>query len=312
MKPGSEEWRDAAVLRSVPGEWDPAVRRRAFLLLCLLPALVVLALMLVYPLFYNVFLSLSDASFSHMRGWHLTGFQQYAAVFREQEFWITFGRTVVWTGVCTALQIVLGVSLAVILHQNFIRGRGAWRLLLLLPWAMPQYITALTWRGMFTGDHGAVNSLLGLLGLGPVAWLGAPLAAFAAMMLVNVWMGFPFMMVVALTGLRAIPDSVYEAAQLEGASPWAQFTRLTAPLLRPIMLPATTLGIVWNFNSLNLVWLFSGGGEPGGATHILVSYVYENAFEFYQFGWAAALSVVIFAILFIFVQAFLQISRWWR
>jgi arabinogalactan oligomer/maltooligosaccharide transport system permease protein len=312
MKPGSEEWRDAAVLRSVPGEWDPALRRRAFLSLCLLPALVVLALMLVYPLFYNVFLSLSDASFSHPRGWHLTGFQQYAAVFREQEFWITFGRTVVWTGVCTALQIVLGVLLAVMLHQNFIRGRGAWRLLLLLPWAMPQYITALTWRGMFTGDHGAVNSLLAVLGLGPVAWLGAPLAAFAAMMLVNVWMGFPFMMVVALTGLRAIPDSVYEAAQLEGASPWAQFTRLTAPLLRPIMLPATTLGIVWNFNSLNLVWLFSGGGEPGGATHILVSYVYQSAFEFYQFGWAAALSVVIFAILFIFVQAFLQISRSWR
>jgi arabinogalactan oligomer/maltooligosaccharide transport system permease protein len=312
MKTGSEEWRDAAVLQGLPGEWDPELRRRAFLSLCLLPALLALSLVLVYPLFYNVYLSLSDAGVSHLRGSQLSGFHQYAAVFGETEFWATFGRTVVWTLVCSTLQIALGVFLAVILNQNFIRGRAAWRLLLLLPWAIPQYITALTWRGMFNGEHGAVNSLLSAVGAGPVDWLTTPFAAFVAMMLVNVWMGFPFIMVIALTGLRAIPDSVYEAAQLEGASAWMQFTRLTAPLLRPVMLPATALAIVWNFNNLNLVWLFSSGGQPDGKTHILVSYVYQNAFSYYRFGLAAALSVVIFVILFLFVQAFLQVSRWRR
>jgi arabinogalactan oligomer/maltooligosaccharide transport system permease protein len=125
-------------------------------------------------------------------------------------------------------------------------------------------------------------------------------------------MGFPFMLVVALAGLRAIPPSVYEAARLEGTSAWRQFTRLTAPLLRPFMLPATTLGIVWNFNNLNAIWLFSDGGEPGDSTQILVSYVYKSAFTYYRFGWSAALSVVIFVILFLFVQAFLQTSRWRR
>lgn len=291
-------------------EWDPAVRRRAFLSLCLVPALVVLALVLVYPLFYNVFLSFSDASIYRIRGWQITGFGQYAQVFREPEFWITFSRTIIWTAVSTLLQVAIGIFLAVILNQHFIRGGSAWRVLLLLPWAMPQYITALTWRGMFHGDAGAVNAFLGAtFGLPPIAWLTDPTAAFAAAVMVNVWMGFPFMMIVALAGLRSIPASIYESATLEGASWWWQFRHLTAPLLRPVMLPATTLGIIWNFNSLNVIWLFTNGGEPGGATQILVSYVYKTAFTYYRFGWSAALSVVIFLILFVFVQVFLQINR---
>jgi arabinogalactan oligomer/maltooligosaccharide transport system permease protein len=178
---------------------------------------------------------------------------------------------------------------------------------------MPQYITALTWRGMFHGENGTVNAFLGrTFGLPPVEWLNAPFEAFAAAIFVNVWMGFPFMMVVALVGLRSIPPSIYEAAKLDGASAWTQFTRLTAPLLRPVMLPATTLGIIWNFNNLNVIWLFSNGGEPGDSTHILASYVYKTAFTYYQFGWSAALSVVIFVILFLAVQTFLQINRWRR
>ncbi|MGA1539024.1 MAG: carbohydrate ABC transporter permease [Chthoniobacterales bacterium] len=294
-------------------EWDPAARRRGFLALCLLPALVVLVLVLVYPLIYNVLISFSDASIYRIRGWKFAGLSQYLLVFREPEFWIIFSKTIIWTAVTTLLQVAIGVFLAVLLHQHFLGGGSAWRVLLLLPWAMPQYITALTWRGMFHGAQGPVNAFLAApFGLGPVEWLTSPLPAFSAAMLVNVWMGFPFMMVVALAGLRSIPSSVYESATLEGASPWRQFTRLTVPLLRPVMLPATTLGIIWNFNNLNVIWLFSNGGEPGDATQILVSYVYKAAFTYYRFGWAAALSVVIFVILFLAVQTFLQISRWRR
>ena len=294
-------------------EPDPTAGRRSFLLLGLVPALVVLVLVLIYPLFYNVFLSFTDANLFHTRNWGVTGLKQYLRVFREPEFWIVFSKTVIWTTVSTTLQVVLGVTLAVVLHQEFIRGQKAWRLLLLLPWAIPQYITALTWRGMFQGDGGVVNSFLGsTFGLGPIPWLTSPFEAFTAAIFVNVWMGFPFMMVLALAGLRSIPSEVYEAAELDGASTWAKFTRLTLPLLRPIMLPATTLGIIWNFNSLNVIWLFSNGGEPGDSTQILVSYVYKAAFTYYRFGWAAALSVVIFVILFFFVQTFLQIGRWRR
>lgn len=291
-------------------EWDPASRRRTFLVICLVPALVVLLLLIVFPLFYNILLSLSDASIYRIRDWRFSGVRQYLQVFREPEFWLVFSKTVAWTAVGTFLQILIGVSLAVVLFQRFVRGQSAWRLLLLLPWAMPQYITALTWRGMFYGDHGTVNTFLAkAFGLPPLEWLAQPFEAFVAATLVNVWMGFPFMMIVALAGLRSIPASVYEAAQLEGASPWLQFSRLTAPLLRPVMLPATTLGIIWNFNNLNVIWLFSNGGEPADSTHILVSYVYKTAFTYYRFGWSAALSVVIFVILLFAVQGFLQMNK---
>lgn len=308
MKTRADAVREAVELAAL-ADWDPSARRRAFLSLCLAPTLVFLVLVLLYPLFYNVIISLSDASIYNIREWRVTGPRQYLLVFGDPGFWTTFSRTVLWTVACTVLQVALGVLLAALLHQDFIRGRTLWRVALLLPWAMPQYIMALTWRGMFAGENGAVNTLLAGIGLPAVDWLNSPVAAFGAMVLVNVWMGFPFMMVVALTGMRAIPDSVYEAAQLEGAGWWWQFTRLTAPLLRPVMLPATTLGIIWNFNSLNLVWLFTAGGEPYGSTHILSSYVYETAFTYYRFGWSAALSVVIFIMLFIAVQGFLATGR---
>jgi arabinogalactan oligomer/maltooligosaccharide transport system permease protein len=307
-KPTDQE--RAAALAAI-GEWDPTARRRVFLTVCLIPALVVLALVLVYPLIYNVIISLSDASIYRIRDWQFVGFEQYVQALREPSFWIIFSKTVVWTAVSTGLQTVVGVALAVVLNQHLLRGQSAWRILLLLPWAMPQYITALTWRGLFDGENGAVNAFLGAtFGLPPIEWLTSPFEAFTAATLVNVWMGFPFLMVVALAGLRSIPPTVYEAARLEGASDWSQFSRLTAPLLRPFMLPATTLAIIWNFNNLNVIWLFSDGGEPNDSTHILVSYVYKAAFTYYRFGWSAALSVVIFVILFLFVQAFLKTGRW--
>ena len=303
---------DTAKVAALAGmtEWTTGARRRTFLSFCLLPALVVLFLVLVYPLFYNLMLSFSDASIYHIRNWRFAGLRQYLLVLGEPEFWITFSRTILWTAVSTFMQVVIGVWLAVMLHQKLIKGRTAWRMLLLLPWAMPQYITALTWRGMFQGRDGAVNSIFSsVFGLPPMEWLTSPFEAFAAATLVNIWMGFPFMMVMALAGLRSIPDSIYENARLEGASAWFQFSRLTAPLLRPVMLPATTLGIIWNFNNLNVIWLFTNGGEPGDSTHILVSYVYKSAFTYYRFGWSAALTVVIFVILFLFVQAFLGVNR---
>lgn len=303
----------AARAAAAAAGWDPGTRRRAFLALCILPALAVLLCALVYPLFYNIFLSLSDASIYRIRDWRITGFGQYLLVLSDPEFWTVFGKTVVWTVACTALQVTIGVFLAVLLHQGFIAGGPAWRMLLVLPWAVPQYVTALSWRGLFHGDHGGVNLFLGsVLGLPPVDWLNSPPAAFVAAVLVNVWMGFPFMMIVALVGLRSIPPGLYEAAMLDGAGPWTQFTLLTAPLLRTVMLPATALGIVWNFNSLNVVWLFSDGGQPSDSTHILASYVYKTAFTYYRFGWSAALSVVLFVILFLAVQGFLQAGRWRR
>jgi len=283
---------------------------RWFLSFLIGPATVIVLAVVAYPFFYNVVLSLSNANIYHLRDWRLIGFQQYVAVFQEPLFWGILVKTIVWTVVNVVFHVGIGVFLAVLLNQRFVVGKPVWRVLLILPWAIPQYITALTWRGMFNYEYGAINLLISkYLGLPGVEWLSSPFEAFVAVILTNVWLGFPFMMVVALGGLQSIPGELYEAADVDGASEWKKFWRITAPLLKPVMVPAVTLGVVWTFNNVNIVWLVSNAGEPADQTHILVSYVYKAAFNMYRFGWAAALSMVIFGILFAFTQVFLKRTR---
>jgi arabinogalactan oligomer/maltooligosaccharide transport system permease protein len=285
-------------------------RARLFITFLLAPALLVILAVVAFPFAFNVILSFSNANIYHIRDWRLIGFAQYISVFQQQLFWSILLKTIIWTVVNIVFHVVIGVFLAVVLHQKFIRGKSAWRVALILPWALPQYISALTWRGMFNYEYGSVNLLITkYLHLSPVQWLTSPFEAFLAVIITNIWLGFPFMMVIALGGLQSIPDELYEAADVDGASKWFQFWNITAPLLRPVMIPAITLGIVWTFNNINVVWLVSNMGEPADSTHILVSYVYKAAFNMYRFGWAAALSVVIFAILFIFAQVFLKNTR---
>ncbi len=285
-------------------------RTRLFITFLLAPALLVILAVVLFPFVFNVILSFSNANLYHIRDWRLIGFAQYVSVFKQDLFWSILLKTVVWTLVNIVFHVVIGVFLAVVLHQKFIRGKSAWRIALILPWALPQYISALTWRGMFNYEYGAVNLIITkYLHLTPVQWLTSPFEAFLAIIITNIWLGFPFMMVIALGGLQSIPDELYEAADVDGASKWFQFWNITAPLLRPVMIPAITLGTIWTFNNINVVWLVSNMGEPADSTHILVSYVYKAAFNMYRFGWAAALSVVIFAILFIFAQVFLRNTR---
>jgi len=286
------------------------MRSRLFLPLMLGPALLIVLAVVAYPLLYNVWLSFSNANLYNIRNPQLIGAQQYVSVFQEPKLWSVLGKTFLWTIINVIAHVILGVFLAVVLHQNFIKGKPAWRVLLILPWALPQYITALTWRGMFNYEYGSVNLILTkLLGMSPLQWLSDPNLAFSAAILTNIWLGFPFMMVIALGGLQSISADLYEAADIDGASAWHQFRFITMPLLRPVMAPAITLGAVWTFNNVNVVWLVSNGGEPADSTHILVSYVYKAAFTMYRFGWAAALSIVIFAILFTFSQVFLRKTK---
>jgi arabinogalactan oligomer/maltooligosaccharide transport system permease protein len=148
---------------------------------------------------------------------------------------------------------------------------------------------------MFHQEYGPINlALEKFFHMAPIQWLSRPWEAFSACVLTNVWLGFPFMMVVALGGLQAIPRDLYEAAKVDGANAWQRFRVITLPLLMPVMFPAAVLGAVWTFNNLNVIWLVSNGGEPADQTHILVSYVYKAAFSQYRYGYGAALSLLIF------------------
>jgi arabinogalactan oligomer/maltooligosaccharide transport system permease protein len=205
---------------------------------------------------------------------------------------------------------VIGVFLALVLNQKEIRGKAVFRAVLVLPWAVPQLIVALTWRGMFNYEYGAINLILTQwFGLPGVQWLKQPLEAFCAVIITNVWLGFPFMMVIALGALQSIPRELYEAADMDGASWHHKLRHITVPLIRPVMVPAITLGTIWTFNNLNIVWLVSNAGEPSDQTHLLVSFVYKAAFNFYRYGYGAALSIVIFFILLAFSLTFMRQSK---
>jgi arabinogalactan oligomer/maltooligosaccharide transport system permease protein len=281
-------------------------RRHRLAYAFVLPSFLVIAATIVYPFVYNIVLSLSDMSLRHFQDWRMVGAQNYVQVFRESVFWRVLLKTVVWTVVNVGFHVVLGVFLAIVINGP-VKGKALYRVLLIIPWAVPSYITALTWRGMFNPEYGAVN-LIGsqLFNLPMIDWMKDPLAAFVACITTNVWLGFPFMMVIALGGLQSIPQELYEAARVDGAGRWTQFRRITLPLLKPVMLPAVTLGTVWTFNQLNVLWLVSNGGEPSDRTHILVSYVYKAVFNLYQYGYGAALSMVIFFILLAFSITFLK------
>ena len=288
-------------------------RQRFFISFLVIPSFIVLIGVVVYPFIYNVILSLSNMNLRHIRDWRIVGFDQYVKVFTEPsqpDFYLVFLKTVIWTVVNLVLHVVIGVFLALVLNQKEIRGKAAFRAILILPWAVPQLIVALTWRGMFNYEYGAINLMLTQwFGLPGVEWLKKPLEAFIAVIITNVWLGFPFMMVIALGALQSIPRDLYEAADIDGASWYHKLRNITIPLIRPVMVPAITLGTIWTFNNLNIVWLVSNAGEPSDQTHLLVSFVYKAAFNFYRYGYGAALSMVIFFILLGFSLAFMRTTK---
>lgn len=212
-------------------------------------------------------------------------------------FYLTLLVTVVWTLVNVVLHVGIGLVLGILLARPFLRLRAIYRVLLILPWAVPSYVTALAWKGMFHRQFGAVNAMLGALGVPPVSWFSKFSTAFTANVATNVWLGFPFMMVVVMGALTSIPKDVLEAAEVDGATRFQAFKLVTLPLLKPTLLPAVVLGSVWTFNMFNVVFLVSGG-EPDGTTDILVSEAYRWAFaRNAQLGYAAAYAVIIFGLL---------------
>lgn len=269
--------------------------------LLLLPAALVMAAVVLFPFGYNIHLAFRNMSLYHFRDHVFVGLDQFRDILAQPVFYRLLGKSLVWTAVNVFFHVTLGVFLALLLSGPVL-GKGLLRTLLILPWAMPQYISALTWRGMFNYEYGAVNLFLRqALHLPPIPWLSDPFWAFVAPIITNVWLGFPFMMIVALGGLTAIPREQYEAAELDGASKVQQFLAITLPNLAPVLTPAILLGTIWTFNNMLVVWLVSNGGQPADSTHLLVTYVYKVAFTYSRYSFAAAFSVIVFLLLLGFV-----------
>lgn len=284
-------------------------------LMLMLPALVAVAALIIYPFGFNLKLAFSNMSMYRFKNFSVGlsyGIENFLDVFRAPvlqnvTFFQLLWRTIVWTAVNVIFHVLGGLFFAILLNRP-LRGKAIYRTLLTIPWAIPQVIAALAWKNEFHYQYGFVNAMLRQFGFSPIQWLSDPRWAFVAVIIVNIWLGIPFMMVILLGGLQSISPEYYDAAQIDGASGWQQFQSITMPLLKPVLVPATVLGVVWTFNNFNVIYLITKGGPMEG-TDILVTSLYKAVFEFYRYGFGAAYSTVILIILLIFTWAYLKITK---
>ena len=263
--------------------------KRAYLFL--LPAMVLFVAVIVYPIGATLGTSFWKQGIS---------LAHYRSVFQKEEFPAVLLQTAIWTFGGMAIIFTIGFILALSLSENFF-GYKAARILLLLPWATPIAISALMWRYIFNDQYGILNFLINVVGITNtrIPWLARTVSGFAANMTVEIWSGIPLMTLILLSGLQSIPNEVYEAAIVDGATYWKSLWRITIPLMRPVFIVATLMFVIWTFNSFPVIYIITRGG-PIHSTDTLVTYIYKIAFQYGLFEEATALAAITFLIILVF------------
>ena len=280
---------------------DKAERRLALRMVA--PSMILIAIVAAYPIGYAIWLSLNEYSVRVPGLSRWAGLRNYDTALSGDQFWSSFGNTLIFTVCSVALETVLGLAMAMAMHNAF-KGRGALRTIVLIPWAILTVVTAITWQAIFDPTLGPVNTVLDSLGLpgGDVVWLGQTPEAMMVLIFADVWKTAPFMALLLLAGLQVIPDDVYDAAKVDGATAWQRFVRITLPLLKPALLVALIFRTLDALRIFDLPFVLTKGAN-GTSTLSLIAYQ-----EFQQnriIGLGSALSVLTFII--VMAVAFLYI-----
>jgi multiple sugar transport system permease protein len=276
-------------------------------LLCL-PGLLLGSLVIFYPVYEIVSMSVADVNrFGLIQGF--AGLENFSNVFADPLFYVALWNTLLWTVCVVGGTLILSVPVAMLLSTEF-HGRALARILIMLPWSISLSMMAIVWAWGFDGEIGYVNLFLKSVGLidESVYWLARPGTAMAVVIFVGIVASIPFTVTVLMGGLASVPEDIYEAASVEGATGWQNFTRLTLPLLRPYINIAAVLNVIYVFNSFPIIWVMTGGG-PSDQTHILVTYLYFLAFRLGKLGEAAALSLIMLAILIVFTALYVRLVK---
>ena len=287
--------------------------QHAMAFMLLLPGVVAVTFFVVFPIGWDISLSFTNMNLYHIDDYTFVGLRNYVNVFtgpilHKFGFWDIFLRTIEWTAVNVGVSVTLGLGLALLLNRKM-RLAPLYRALLIVPWALPQVIAVLAIRGAdFDEQFGLVNIVLGYMHVGPYPWRTDGTWLFASAIITNIWLGVPFMMFILLGALQSISDEYYEAADIDGASWFQQFRRITLPMIQPVMGPAVVLSVIWTFNNVNVIYLMSNSQIPEEA-HILVTAIFSAGFQFYRYGFSAAFAAVVFVILFAFSAMYIRLSR---
>ena len=274
----------------------------------LLPAVISILIFTIFPIIYTVVIAFTDYTMYSQGNVKFVGFANFIEVLTgpfKEVFLPVFGWNIIFAVVSTAGTFFLGLIVAMAVNNPNIKEKAVYRAILIIPWALPATVAILSWQGLLNGSYGAINNLLLNLHLisNPIPWLTDPTWARVALIIVNIWLGFPYMMNVCLGALGAIPDSYYEAADVDGASKWLQFRKITLPSLAQISYPLLISSFAFNFNNFGSAFLITKGGPPrmatqfAGYTDILASVNYKLSTQFGRFEIASAISIIIFLIL---------------
>lgn len=294
-----------------------------------IPTVLVLGVLVLFPLVQGVYQSFTDLNESNQKSEICTkvlggaetckpnpnraefvGVDNYVNVLTGEvgHFWLQFVNTLVWTVACVTFHYAIGLGLAVMLNRRM-RGRSLYRVLLIVPWAVPAFISAFAWRFLFDQRFGLINASLKAIGLDPVAWFDHRWTSLFTAIVTNIWLGVPFMMVAMLGGLQSIPSDLYEAAEMDGTTPWQRFRHVTLPGLRPVSSTVILLGTIWTFNMFPIIF-FVTRGQPAGQTEILVTGAFRAAFEgIRNYSLAATYGVLILSMLVVFASVYKRILK---
>ena len=258
------------------------------------PSLIVIGLVAAYPIGYAIWLSLNQYSVRVPGLSRFVGLDNYTAALKSSDFWSAVKVTFLFTAISIVLELILGLAMAMAMHESF-KGRSVLRATVLVPWAVLTVGTAILWRSIFEPDLGFANSLLSSLGLpgGHTVWLGERGYAFAVMVFADVWKTAPFMALLLLAGLQVIPEDVYDAARVDGATAWQRLTKITLPLLKPAILVALIFRTLDALRIFDLPYVLTNGAN---GTTTLSLYAYNQLTQNRLIGPGSALSVLTFII----------------
>ncbi|SEQ22823.1 carbohydrate ABC transporter membrane protein 1, CUT1 family [Faunimonas pinastri] len=290
-------------LRSLAGFLD-----RHLAILFLIPGGLCLALVTAYPFVFNLWASLTDLNLMYP-GAMFVGLENYTKTIFDPELWHSAKNSLVWTISSVLGQLLLGLIGALALEQTR-KGREPFRLILVVPWAFPAIVLAYSWRFLLDAVYGVTNHLLMLVGLidAPVPWLTTPDYAMPIMVLINIWFGFPFMLVSILAALTMIPAQLYESARMDGAGYWQELRHITLPLIMPVLRSLVILRTIFVFNNFDFIFLTTGGG-PVDATTTLPVYAFQVGWQRYDLGRMASVSVVMMLILGLLLATYVYALR---
>ncbi len=278
--------------------------------LLLSPAYLLIGGFMFYPIVTVVLLSFRQYQLMDPMNTPFIGLEHYGVMLEDGYFWRSLWNSVVWVGVSLFFQFLLGFGLALLLNSTRFWGKGLYQAIVFAPWAVSGFLIAILWAWMLNGEFGVVNDLLMRTGLidEKIGFLSRSETALFSCVLANVWFGITFFAIMLLAALQAIPPSLYEAADIDGATAWQSFWRVTAPMVKSTMVVTILLRSIWIFNWADLIWVMTKGG-PGGASQTLALYVFQKAFLGLDFGYAAALGVALTALSLAFTAIFLRVTR---